>query len=350
MNNPIELRQDNKRGSQSTQIAEQNNYYGMDYQNTRALCLDLIKDELDTYKNEAETIARERDEKLLKTFFERLYNEKLSDENVCEEFKNPDMQYTYVEAQKAYIRLGTQELEDMLADLLVCRVKENKRTLFQITLSEAMTVVPMLLPEQLDILALCFRLGYTKSLKVNSINSFFDYLNHSVLPHISSISDRRSLYQHLVYAKVGSIDIGQSLLEEIISEDYGGLFLNGYTSDELQDYLSKYPTYFTQCHQNPEKIQVNATSTKDLSELLEKNEEIDSADKKNLQDLFAKNMMSKAEIKNFICKKSPNYEALFNLWNNSDLKHLSLTSVGMVLGASRAKQLSGDTFDLNIWI
>ena len=43
---PIELSQENKRGSQSIQIGQQNNYYGMDYQNTKALCLDLIKNEL----------------------------------------------------------------------------------------------------------------------------------------------------------------------------------------------------------------------------------------------------------------------------------------------------------------
>lgn len=51
---PIELSQENKRGSQSIQIGQQNNYYAMDYQNTKALCLDLIKNELDIYKDEAE--------------------------------------------------------------------------------------------------------------------------------------------------------------------------------------------------------------------------------------------------------------------------------------------------------
>lgn len=310
----------------------------------------MIKDELDIYRNEAEKTAKERDEKLLRIFFEQLHNEKLTDEMVCEEFKNPDMQYTYVAAQKAYIRLGTQELEKMLADLLVCRVKENKRTLLQITLSEAITVVPMLLPEQLDILALCFRLRYTKSLMVDSINSFFYYLNNSILPHISSINDKHSLYQHLVYAKVGSIDTGQLSLETIFSKVYGGLFLNGYTTDELQDYLSKYPTYFIQCLHNSEKFQINAMRTEDLDELLERNEELNSADKKFLKDHFSNNMMSQEEIKNFICKESPNCETLFNLWNDSPLKHFSLTSVGIVLGANRSKQLSGDIFDMNIWI
>ena len=41
---PIELSQENKRGSQSIQIGQQNNYYGMDYQNTKALCLVLCQD------------------------------------------------------------------------------------------------------------------------------------------------------------------------------------------------------------------------------------------------------------------------------------------------------------------
>lgn len=185
---------------------------------------------------------------------------------------------------------------------------------------------------------------------VESINSFFDYLNNSILPHISSINDKHSLYQHLVYAKVGSIDTGQLSLEKIFSKVYGGLFLNGYTADELQDYLSKYPTYFIQCLHNPEKFQINAMRTEDLDEFLERNEELNSADKKFLKDHFSNNMMSQEEIKSFICKESPNCETLFNLWNDSPLKHFSLTSVGIVLGANRSKQLSGDIFDMNIWI
>ena len=45
----FEMKQENKLGSQSTQIALQNNYYGMDYQNTKSLCQDLIRNELEKY-------------------------------------------------------------------------------------------------------------------------------------------------------------------------------------------------------------------------------------------------------------------------------------------------------------
>ena len=50
----FEMKQENKLGSQSTQIAQQNNYYGMDYQNTKSLCQDLIRNELEKYKADAE--------------------------------------------------------------------------------------------------------------------------------------------------------------------------------------------------------------------------------------------------------------------------------------------------------
>lgn len=46
----------------------------------------------------------------------------------------------------------------------------------------------------------------------------------------------------------------------------------------------------------------------------------------------------------------PSSKILFSQWNDTYLKHLTLTSVGIVLGANRSKQISGTTFDMNIWI
>ncbi len=50
----IELVQEVKRGSEATQIGTQNNIYGLSYRDTKELCIDLIKSELDIYKQEAE--------------------------------------------------------------------------------------------------------------------------------------------------------------------------------------------------------------------------------------------------------------------------------------------------------
>lgn len=349
-NQPIELSQENKLGSKSTQIAQQNNYYGMDYQNTKALCLDLIKNELAIYKEEAEQTVRERYEKFSSTFLEKLNNENITDQKMCEEFKNPDMQYTYVQAQKAYIRLGTPELENILSNLLVDRAKEDHRSLLQIALAEAITVVPMLLPEQLDILALCFKLRYTQRLNMNNFVSFIDYMNNQIIPHVRHIEYKESFFQHLVYTKSGSIDIGEITIESILSNTYGGLFLSGYTQEDLNNFPQRFPELFTTCLQNPTKLQINAINANQLNEKLDSMKDISPNDKKYIQEHFLNNLMSTTEIKNWILEKVPNSKYLFKQWNETSLKHLTLTSVGIILGANRSKQITGLQFNMNIWI
>ncbi len=349
-NQPIELSQENKRGSNNTQIAQQYNYYGMDYQNTRALCLDLIKTELDIYKKEAEKVAKERYEHFSSIFFEQLNNERISDQTMCKEFENPDMQYSYVEAQKAYMRLGTPELESMLSNLLVDRIKENQRSLLQITLAEAITVVPMLLPEQLDILALCFRLRYTRALNINSLPLLLDYLKNQIMPHVNHSQYKESLFQHLVYTKSASLDIGEISVESILLNTYTGLFLSGYTEEDLGDFPRKYPDLFITCLQNPSKIQFNAINMEDLAKQLDSIENITIEDKNYIENHFSNNLMSTDEVKNWILTELPNSNELFKQWNETSLKHLTLTSVGIVLGANRCKQITGSQFNMNIWI
>ena len=58
------LEQKGGMGSTNVQILEQNNRYGLSYNDVTSLCKDLIQFELSSYKNEALKIASEREEKL----------------------------------------------------------------------------------------------------------------------------------------------------------------------------------------------------------------------------------------------------------------------------------------------
>lgn len=345
----IEQHQDIKKGANATQIANQCNYYGISYKDAKELCSDLIKSELDIYKREAEEIAKHRDDSLLNNFFSRLSEERITNDTIIGELKNPDMQFSYVEAQKSYIRLGTKELEDTLAELLVDRIKEKNRTLLQIALGEAITVVPMLLSEQLDILSICFRLKYTKTLSINNLETFFNYIRTSILPHINGEQKKQSLYQHLVYAKTGSIDMGEFLLEDIFSRNYSGLFMKGFSFEDIKEYIEKYPTLFINSLQNPSKLQINALDSEILSNsLLSLN--VSPEDEQAIKNHYTQNIMPLNEIKDNIIRNVSESELLFNVWNESQLKNFTLTSVGIVLGANRSKQISGDIFNMNIWI
>ena len=349
MKSPL-MNQNNKHVSNATQIGLQTNNYGLDYINTKTLCTDLIKSELEIYRKEAEITAQKREIELLNKLFELLHTEKIADDTVCEEFKNPDMQYTYVEAQKSYIRLGTQDLQAILSNLLVSRIKENRRTLLQIALSEAITVVPMLLPEQLDLLAICFRLRYTISHNINNLASLINYLHNNIIPHVSNTPPKESLFQHMVYAKTGTIELASIILENIFMETYGGLFLNGYTQDEIHDYYINYPQYFTHCLQDNSKYQINAINLENLNDRLKADTTLNDTDRNYLREHFSSNLMTESQIREYILTEIPESKKLFELWNGTSLKQFSLTSVGIVLGASQSKKITGENYNMSIWI
>lgn len=63
------------------------------------------------------------------------------------------------------------------------------------------------------------------------------------MPHVPHSIDKMSSFQHLVYTKTASIDIGEISLENIFIETYGGLFLSGYVPEELNDVIPKYPNF-----------------------------------------------------------------------------------------------------------
>ena len=58
---------------------------------------------------------------------QKLKEENMDDAQTLAEFRNPAMQFDYLEAQKAYIKAGTPELSELLSDILVKRISESSR-------------------------------------------------------------------------------------------------------------------------------------------------------------------------------------------------------------------------------
>lgn len=339
-------------GSKGEQINKQNNYYGLGYKDTKDLCQDLIKEQLDVFKRDAAIEAEKRFNSFLDSFFGKLSNDNISGECLGEVFRSPDMQYTYVEAQKAYIRSGDKDLEEVLTDLLVGRVKEKERTLLQIVLREAISIVPMLLPKQLDVLALCFYLKYTVDDEIDNTDRLFKWLDEECMPFLTFAKEANnmSFFTHLTYTKVGSIEIASYELEDFFKMRYGGLFSVGHNTDEIKLYRDKYPDLIFPCTFNEKRWQIKAVNENDLNKKLNQYPNMTEHDKKMLAQLFNVSMMSGGEIINMLCKHNPDYCALFDVWKNSLLQNLSLTPVGFVLGAMRIKMITGKVIDMRIWI
>ena len=352
MENKYTLSQTNSIGGKGTQIATQNNYYGMSYSDTKTLCLDLIKVELDNYKETAALEAKRRNDELLNSFIKKIQEEQIDKDTVGKEFKNPDMQYTYIDAQKAYIRSGAKDLEGILTDLLVNRIKESKHSLLQIALREAITVVPMLLPKHFEALALCFMLRYSKVSTINSMEDLDQYLNSKILPRANFLKEakKETFFTHLSYTKSGNVEVMSTSLEGILVGSYAGLFCSGYENMQIEKYKIKYPKLFIPCLHDSIKWQINAMDENNLKQILKNYPNMLTQEKEDITQLFKKNVMSEDRIKDIICKMNQNYMQLFEIWNETSLKSLSLTTVGIVLGIMHIKRITGENIDMNIWI
>lgn len=332
------------------------NQYGLGYSDTKALCLDIVRDELSKYRAEALAEAQKRNEKLFESIIQKLEGKKMNDAQALAEFRNPAMQFDYLEAQKAYMKAGTPELAEMLSSILVERISESSRSLLQIALGEAIQVAPKLIPSQMATLALTFVVGSARNLTVNNHQSFSEYLKSTVLLLFDSgVSQKESEFQHLSFTGCSQQSAFSRSLINLLKVAYPGIFMKGFDKDKIpkaksgSSLFDLYPLFFTPCLNNKSKFQINSMTKEDLSDQIQKTT-MPLEDAYNLTKLFDDNLLSDNESQELVEKLVPRMRDIFKYWDNGEIKHCFLSSVGIVIGAEYAHQITGNNFNLEIWI
>jgi len=345
-----------KQGDYATNIQKVNSVnIGLSYSEVHTICSDLIKDNLIKFTQIAEGVAKKRDEELFYSFLKKLYEAQLQEKDVLQAFANPDMQYAYIEARKGYIRKGTPELVEILSSLLVDRAKETGYSLLQIALSEAIKVVPLLLKPHFNILALTFILTYAQNSDINDFNALKAYLRRVIVPLMQTLETKESYFQHLEYVSCANISVASLSLADIFKERYTGLFVLGFDKDDMPKnadgkYLdSLYPELFKPCINDNNKKQLRLMRKSDLEQVLRANTKY-KKDEGIIRELFNKKVMNSFEIQNKIIGLEPKMRELFQYWDTTSIESLTLTSVGMIIGAAYVKQVTHEKIDLSIWI
>ncbi len=332
------------------------NNNGLTYSDTKALCYDIVSEELDKYKNEAHDEAEKRYNELFGLLIEKLDKNNMSDGAALSEFKKPAMQYDYFEAQKSYIKAGTPEMAEVLSNVLLERISESERTLLQIALGEAIHTVPKLIKSQMATLAMFFVLHHTKSLRINSHESFSAFLRNVILKlYYHGVSKKFSEFQHLSSCGCGQISGFTVSFISDIRNIYGGIFMKGYLKDEMvasedgQPLYEKYPKLFTSCLNDKEKIQINAMSKESLEEFFV-SYNVNVNDQKIITKIYENNLMNVEEIKTLIIKLVPEMQEVIDYWADGYISYLNLSSVGIIIGAQYSKLITQEDYDLHIWI
>ncbi|WP_431030140.1 LPO_1073/Vpar_1526 family protein [Lysinibacillus sp. LZ02] len=347
----IKNNQTQKIGDNSTSLQVGGDMYvthGISYFEAKEIALDVFKTNFYQLSEDAASVAKQRAEEITDKFLNEL-NERLP--NSINQMNNPDMQYALFTAQREYARTGDNDLLEILVNILVDRASIDNRSLLQIVLNESLDVVTKLTNEQLDILSLVFLLRYTRRLHFKNIDDFKSYLLNVIIPFMD-VPKENSYYQHLEYTGCGSISVLDNKIEETFRQNYQGIFSKGFSREECENLVNGEvlsSTILIPCFHNKELVQVKSLNDEQLEEIcLEAGASEELIQK--MKDLQNSRIMNEGEIKDFVTSLDPKIKQLFDLWYDSSLNRMTLTSVGIAIAHANLQRKINDKYDLSIWI
>lgn len=322
---------------------------GLTYKDVREIALDVFKQNFHHLVGVAKETAAYRAEEITDNFLKTL--QERNPEGI-KSAEDPDFQYALFTAQREYARAGDTDLSDILVDILVERSKESARSLQGIVLNESLNVAPKLTPDQIAVLSLVFTLRYSKYLRMYSLQTLKDYIKTRLSPFINDLPDKESAYQHLEFVGCCNIQITAISIEKIFHTNYSGIFSNGFTLETLIEKIGneQYPKELViPCLQDTKMLQINATDEEVFRKLAADKSVSDDVASKFLE-LHKQSMMNEAQIKEYLESIDLIMPNLLKKWNDSSLKSITLTSVGIAIGHANVRRVTGEGAPLSIWI
>ncbi|MDQ6469482.1 hypothetical protein RB619_02420 [Flavobacterium sp. LHD-80] len=339
-------------GTDSTNLQGQNVVInnGINYSDAREIALDVFKSNFLELSQSASLIAKQRAEELVDEFLKRIMEK---DPEKINKIQDPDIQYAIFTAQKEYARSGEKNLEEMLIDILLRRVDENSQSLKKIVLNESLEILPKLTNEQLDILTIVFLINETHNYDIVDRLTFKNYLENYFCPFIDQLTKNNSVYKHLEYTGCcGSFGIPDDNFSNLLLNKYKGIFSNGFEKsvfEEITKCDEAYNSIIINCINNASLYQFNAMN----ESILEKKTNDIKMNNNNIQSfksLFNDSTMSWQQANKYLIELEPKLETLINLWKESYICTMNVTSVGIMLAVTNLKRKTGIDINVDIWI
>lgn len=323
-------------------------YQGITRDEAREIALQVYKDNMYQLSQEARQLADTRASELTDKLIDKLTSQSTTD--LLSAFGDPDMQYSLVQAQIAYARIGDSTLLENLISILVQRAAESKRSLLQIVLNESLSVLPKLTNSQLDTLSIVLLINHIKH-DMTSLKMIIDTFDSKIFPMMNNLTKDRSCYQHLAYTGCCSISIGEITIERILQLNHPGLFIKGFDISEFQKLHSyqQAQSLLLRCLHDSSLLQLDGIDDV-VIEVRARELGLDDTTITELKTLQKSKLMNEEEIKQWLKISDQRFIQLLDLWDNSNLKNINLTSVGIAIAIANIKQKLGVNYELSIWI
>ena len=346
--NELKVSIDNKNTEIGTQIINQ----GMSPTEVYDLVNNIVEDKLKVYTSEAKQIFDHRTEDFKKQLLDEL-KELQPDEII--KLREPDTQFALREAVSISGRKHDKDLTNLLARLVISRIKNDKsgkEELKNIVYNEAISTINRLTIDQLKIITLCYLIRFTFYPEVNSWESLNDILESNMKPFLD-FKNTESEFQHIEYSGCGSLKTGVWKIFDILKNQYTNIFFNLIDSQQIKDLniTEELKKELFELHSNKNKYSFKAKSKELLKKDLDRiGIEEEDERSRHLRNLYNSQIMSNTEVKILFERKISIGSKLVDIWENSSMRHLSLTTVGIAIAISYFEQLVGEKLDVDIWI
>jgi hypothetical protein len=322
---------------------------GLSIAHVKEIALEVFEGNFYKLAGVAKETADQRAKEITEQFLDEL-SEKNPDGLKASE--DPDFQHSLFQAQKEYARSGDKELGDILVDILVDRSKEEERSLLQVVLNESLSIAPKLNSTQLDILACCFNLGYTKRNNIANLKMFADYLNNAVLVFADAVGEKDSNYKHLEYVGCAAIRAGSRDIVNILMQTYKAIFCKGFEREQLNELAEEGAGIWNviiPCQHNVNLVQAGGMDDEIIRNMC-KQQGVSDASADKLIQINNGQMMNKQEATDYLKSICPKFEKLLEDAGKTSFNRLDLTSVGIAIAHAHSRKRAGFDADLSIWI
>ncbi|WP_410621771.1 LPO_1073/Vpar_1526 family protein [Amycolatopsis sp. cmx-8-4] len=262
---------------------------------------------------------------------------------------DPDFQYSLLAAQRDFARSGSEELKTLLAELLVERSLADGQ-LEKVVIAESLETVRKLTYRQISALSLAWLLTGTVMETVNSIEGFLGEAKKHFEPFIGSLPRNNSEYLHIQYSGCATLDY-PSPLGAVVRRQVPGLFQRGFSENAVPEALwgqTVREKLFEKCFHDPPLWQIRAMDERSARRL------IASVDLAAHMDLYVGYLssyeLSDSQIEAWLIAQGDFWPTLVDLWKNTSISRMFISSVGMAIGHANWSAVVGGESPLSDWI
>lgn len=273
------------------------------------------------------------------------------DARLLDSFKDPDIQLLLGEAQTIYARSGEPHVKRTLADLIASRCASEAGSVRAIATRQAIDSIKNLTLGQINALTILFILTQAKYPAIHNDASFQTWSSQSVEPFVDSLPVGDVEYSHLSSSGCANRRTGAIVdLAVVLTQTYPGLFQRGLSLNEVSDDLwdGCSPTeLFIPCLNDPKKYQVNAI---DMEAAAARATTVGLGDLSDKYAALLHRTLDWDEVRAKACRLHPAWTKLFEIWTNTPLKSLAITTVGVVMAHCHYTSRTGLDVPLSIWL